>query len=349
MSDNQEMQFADPAWQPQVTQNGSVEQDTPAPQPSWSPPVEDQASPTDQAEFDYARGYRAQTEHAPRQEAPFSGQAQRPFPQSQQPWYRRLPLWAWILIVVILSSGLGDSVDGPAGSLFSLLLTGLLAFGVWLLFTGRLRINLNGEAQAGETRTFEVQTQPTILINNKAGSLRLRAGQENQVSIITTRRGYLSSQRLDREASIEYKQDSSTNTVSARVNDWKPFGKNAIDFEIVVPPQAHLELTTSMGNISVQNVAGQVNLRSDAGSISATQVTLHGKSRLRTNAGSINFTGDLDVTGSYKLATDLGAINATLTPDSSFSLDAQTDLGTVSTNLPLRQIQRTKVSGQVGL
>ncbi|MGH2482482.1 MAG: DUF4097 family beta strand repeat-containing protein, partial [Ktedonobacteraceae bacterium] len=189
---------------------------------------------------------------------------------------------------------------------------------------------------------------PTIVITNKAGSVRVRAGQEGQVSISTTRRGYLFNQRLDNDAQVSYNQDSTINRVTARVETWKPFGKNAIDFDLVVPPKASLELVTNAGSVSVQDITGQMTLRSDAGTITANQVTLHGQSRLRTNAGTITFNGALDPAGDYDLSTDLGTVNATLPADASFSLEAQTDLGIVSTNFPLAQAQKSKANGQVG-
>jgi DUF4097 and DUF4098 domain-containing protein YvlB len=211
-----------------------------------------------------------------------------------------------------------------------------------------MRVNLHGEAQPSETHTFAVGTHPTVVITNRAGSIRLHAGQEGQVSITTTKRGYLFSQRFNSDAQVSYNQDSTINRVSARVDSWKPFGKHAIDFDIMVPPQASLELTTNAGNVSVQNIAGEMKLRSDAGNVSANQVTLHGQSRLRTNAGNVSFTGALDPTGDYELSTDLGNVQATLPADASFSLEAKTDLGSVTTNLPLMQKQHTKASGQVG-
>lgn len=262
---------------------------------------------------------------------------------------QELTPWAWVLIFVVLFGGIGGgSMAGMAGSVFSSIVVLFLVLVGWLIFSGRMRVNLSGETQPAETRTFEVGAQPTILIANKAGSIRLRAGQEGQVSITTTRRGYLFHPQANTDSQIWYNQESATNTVSARVEGAKLFGKNLVEFEIVVPPRASLELVTNAGNVSVQNVAGRMKLQSDAGSISATQVTLHGKSRLKTDAGLITFAGALDPTGDYEFSTDLGNVDATLPADASFNLDAKTDLGSVSTNLPLTQQQRTRASGLVG-
>ncbi len=358
------MQFADPAWQPSGAQNVKQEQDLPAPQPVWSPAPDASISAATQqaneATQSYTQGYRPQPTQAPDYDydqplqAPppppsFQGQQQQYY-QSQQPWYKRLPTWAWVLIAILVFGSVVEPAFSDGGSAGGLVV--LLALGgaiAWLIYNGTLRVKLNGEAQAPETRTFEVSAHPTIVINNKAGSVRVHAGQESQVSITTTKRGYLFNQRFDNDAQVSYNQDSTINRVTARVETWKPFGKNAIDFDLVVPPQTSLELVTKAGSVSVQNIAGQMTLRSDAGSITANQVTLHGQSRLCTNAGSITFNGALDPAGDYELSTDLGSVNATLPADASFNLEAKTDLGSVSTNLPLTQSQKTKVYGQVGV
>lgn len=354
------MQFADPAWQPGTTQDFQLEQESPAPQPAGSqaanagPSAQNSsAQQAGETEREYNQGYRAQTAQAPGSDSAYQGrqQPQQPFFQPLLPWYRRLPVWAWWLIGALVLSGIVEpmtSGDGPFGSLFGLIVIACLAVVGWLIYTRRVRVNLAGEAQQAETRTFEVGPLPTISIKNNAGSIRLHAGQEGQVNVTTTKRGYIFNQQLNRDAQVWFNQDQGTNTISARVEGWKLFGKNSIDFDIAVPPQSTLELVTNMGSISVQNVDGQMKLQADAGSIQAAQVHLHGKSVLKTDAGTITFAGSLDPNGDYKLSTDLGNISATLPVGSSFSLNAKTDLGTVTTNLPLAQQKRTKASGQVG-
>ncbi len=364
------MQFADPAWEPKVTRE--FEAIMPPSAPELHPASADVTASSQAAETDltdYAQGYRPHNTSIPEQANPSQNQAPPPpFPgqsppfQSQQPpltsqsqslqdLLKRLPAWAWWVVGIIFLSSFMQSVTsegGLAGGLVTLLLFGLLAFSGWLLYTRRVRISLSGEAQAAETHTFVVGAQPTVVLKNKTGSIKLRSGQQGQVSITTTRRGYLFSPRLDRETQITYNQDSTTNTVTARAGSWRPFGKNAINFEVVVPPEADLQIATNFGIISVENVAGQINLKSDAGTIQATGVTLRGKSRLKSDVGTITFSGSLDPAGNYELTTDLGTINVTLAPNASCNLQAKTDLGTVTTNLPLAKPQHNKAYGVVG-
>ena len=346
------MQFADPAWEPKVTRE--FEAVTPSSQAETSPPpgATGQAGADQQTEYEnYAHGYRAQHTQTAGGEDSSQSQQQPPSFQPQQSWFTRLPVWAWWLIGIVIVGSIVSSVtsdSGPFGALFSLVVVAFLAFVGWLLYTRRMRISLTGETMPAETHTFTVGAHPTLTVDNKAGSIRLHAGQEGQVSITTIRRGYLFNQQLDKDMQIWYSQDSAANTVSARVDGWRPFGKNTIGFDITVPPQTNLVLTNKAGTIFVENVAGQMTLHSDAGSIQATRVALQGKSRLETDAGTITFSGSLDSAGSYELLTNFGTINASLPADASFDLEARTDVGTVTTNLPIMQPQRSKAYGQIG-
>lgn len=362
------MQFADPAWQPKVTRE--FEAITPPSSPTSGDGATHAGAGATDFE-DYAQGYRPSDAHNPEpenlsqnQQPPFSGQqppfqGQQPPFQAQQPLtmqslqdaFKRLPVWAWWVIGIIVVSSIAQSAShggGFIGALFSLLFIGALVLGGWLLYTRRVRISLSGETQAAETRTFTVGARPTVVLKNKAGSIKLRAGQEDQVSITTTRRGYLFSPRFDRETPISFDQNSATNTVTARTGSWRLFGKNAITFEVVVPPESDLQLTTSMGTISVENVAGQLTLKSDAGTIDARGVTLRGKSRIKGDVGTITFAGALDPSGTYEIETDMGTIDVTLPADASFELSAKTDIGTVTTNFPVIQPQRNKAYGPTG-
>jgi hypothetical protein len=213
VSEEQEMQFADPAWQPKVTRE--FEAIAPMPAPTGVPNSGANAATTPQAGealYDnYAQGYRAQSastagpespsqgqpfqeQEAPAQNqrpphqgpSPFQGQ-QAPFGQQQSPTFqslqdqlKRLPRWVWwVAGIVILSSIVQPAADqgGPIGALFGLVFIGLLAFIGWLLWTRRVRVSLSGETRETETHTFTVGVQPTLILKNKAGSINLRAGQ----------------------------------------------------------------------------------------------------------------------------------------------------------------------------
>lgn len=354
MSDNQEMQFADPAWEPGKTREFPVEEEMPPLQIIEPPAFQSvfpgsggPSSPADQATADYSQGYRPQTTSYPSQT---NSPPQQRFQTPTQPSFRSLPPWLWIVICIALISAVSGplSISNSFNVLVSLIITLAVISGAWLLMTKRVRVQVNGEKQATETRTFTVTAKPTVIITNKAGAIHLRSGQPGQVGITTEKRGYIFSPQWNRDAQLGYEQNTTLNQVSARVDNWGLFGKGTIDFAVTVPPECHLELRTNAGQIHVENVSGQMHLQANAGTINVNEVTLEGDSRVKTDVGSISFVGKLDPAGKATLSTDVGTINATLPAQSSFLLDAKASLGAVTTNLPFAQPQRMKTFGKVG-
>src|SRR6266568_8580502 len=210
MRDEQEMQFADPAWQPgdpqSIPQPSREEQNETAPSAGVSPTQQHPGS-----DNLYQQGY-----HGP-QDVPYaqnpSYQPPPPPPDYQQtyqqqqyqqqtyqqqpnqhnyqgppPWLL-VPKWVWwVVIIVLLSGGFGTPFAGSgAGDAFSGIFFVLAIVIIWLFYSRRLRLNLSGETSPPETHVFQVNTQPRVVIDNLAGSIRLHTGGEGQVSITTTR------------------------------------------------------------------------------------------------------------------------------------------------------------------
>jgi hypothetical protein len=91
---------------------------------------------------------------------------------------------------------------------------------------------------------------------------------------------------------------------------------------------------------------------SDAGSVKATQVMLRGDSRLKTDAGSITFSGSLHSSGTYTMTTDAGNVTVTLPEGAAFRVDAKTDVGTIASDFPLaiqRDFPGSRARGDAGV
>jgi hypothetical protein len=72
---------------------------------------------------------------------------------------------------------------------------------------------------------------------------------------------------------------------------------------------------------------------------------------LKTDVGSLNFSGSIDPQGAYKFESDAGSINVTLPEDASFHVDASTDVGSIHNNFQVSgqsKISHTKLKGTVG-
>ena len=338
---NEEMQFADPEWQPP-----GQEQSDPRPvnaprdeQSGWqSPPREE--SP------DYNAGYRAQQQRS--YSVPPVQQRKRPAP------------WTWIIIalIVLLFLGGGPFFEGGyfiEGFVFRNIIFALIFLGVIVSTIAVLR-NRGAvtfrNTRAVETRTFLVGTHPTIIVKDDIGTIRVHSGgQSDTVSVQTTRQstGWTGN---NNNPQVYYDQRSDDNIITIKsAHGWRILGKNSVDFDITVPLTTDLQRRTDLGKIYVNDVIGQMSLTSDAGSIHATQVSLMGRASLKTDVGSINFSGSIEPRGTYKFESDAGSINVTLPENASFHVDAKTDVGSVNTDFPVSgqsSIGRNKLGGDVG-
>jgi flagellar basal body-associated protein FliL len=373
MSD-QEMHFADPDWQP--TQQTQQSRRTSA-RPS-SPPVQpvndtfaqpsDTARAASQGEANevgekigdsggyapYEEGYHARqwnddsTSNAQDQDNRESQQSQQ-WGQWQQASRKRHGALFWTLLIVVLGLIVSLPFDFEDGFFPGLLLLGFIALAIIALtrLFGR-----SSSASQTETHTFTVKVQPKIIVKGNSGTFRVHSGGEpNQVVVQATKHssGLLGNPA---KAAVQYEQNNEKNRISVKSRSgWHILGNNSVDIDITVPRMADLELKTEAGSIIVSDVRGQMNLASDAGSVKATGVMLRGDSRLKTDAGTITFSGSLHSTGAYTMTTDAGSVNVTLPAEASFRVDAKTDVGSINSHFPLtvqRDFPGAKARGEVG-
>ena len=145
-----------------------------------------------------------------------------------------------------------------------------------------------------------------------------------------------------------------------------------VDFEIIVPKQSNLQLSSNNGAIKVADIVGKIKSRTNNGAVTAERIS--GDTYLKTNNGAVTIkkanlrpgkavtnngrisceqiTGDIEcsinngkIDVSYaktapgvcnvSLTTNNGAIDFTAPPDFSAVVEAKTEIGSIQTDLPL--------------
>ena len=125
---------------------------------------------------------------------------------------------------------------------------------------------------------------------------------------------------------MTYEQLKEGNEIRAEVERVYAPGTNlpqSIDFTISAPQIADLEINTSVGDIWVTGISGQLSLQSDIGSIYVKKGLLTGNSVLKTNLGSVNCHEAIDPSGSFQLATETGSVYVILPDDTAFRVGCQ--------------------------
>ena len=301
MSD-QEMQFADPAWQPphqRGVNTSSQQQDQYVPRPiNVDTSEQPQWQPTPSPDEPYANasymGYRAQS---------LSGTPLRPRQRGH-----RSP-WLWIILALIILSLLGGAFsrvnsDGYAGY-------GMHDKGIY-----------NGHPDFrpfNDVQHYQVGIHPTITIIDPNGSVHVHTGgPANEVAVQTDGYG---------KVPLDVKGGANDSLIINVDN-------GDANLDVTVANEADLVIKTS-GNIDVSGVSGQMDLISDSGSITLSQVTLARNSAIKTSSGDVTFDGAFVPHGTYQFESDSGSVNVTLTPDTSYHLNVSTNGGSFNSNLPI--------------
>ncbi len=301
--DNQEMQFADPDWQPPHLRDNTM----PARQPVSTKPGEQpqqqtplpplpplQTTAPDRDTGAYATGYTGYRQQHSAQIRP----ARRG---------RRSPFLSWIIVAFIFLALLGGGYQMYADSQV------LPGYQVGI---GPPPLPLN------ETRQFSVGIHPTIVIANNFGSIHVHTGGlDDNVTLQISRTGPAAvNTNLGNDGSLHI-------TVNKALSP--------VDLDVTIANEADLVLQTTDGDINVDGVSGQVTLTSAGGSINLTQATLARTSTVKTTGGDITFSGTITPRGNYQFESDHGKMNISLPGSASYHLDVTPKDGTFNTDLPI--------------
>jgi hypothetical protein len=180
--------------------------------------------------------------------------------------------------------------------------------------------------------SYNVRANSTLILNDDAGSVTIKSGSLDTIAIQATR--YASFGGSINNIHTQASQDTNANTLTVTVTRSGPgvFNMTGIDFVIIVPDSANLQISTGAGSLNASGVSGTMSLNTHAGTIGVSGATLTGSSNFKTNAGSVNFSGSIATSGVYDFETNAGSIDVTLPAASAFHVNANTDVGSISTS-----------------
>ena len=268
-------------------------------------------------------------------------------------WFAMLFALLSIPLIIIGMGLLIFTIVTIAGVAFLILTILLLIIGIILLITAA--VFLVNSTERVETRHFSVNEHPHIVVNNEVGTIHVKANSDAHTVTFQTKRH---SRRIGKKANeswVSYEQLKEGNEIRADVERVYSPSTNlpqSIDFNITLPHNVDLELNTSVGDIWVSGISGQLSLQSDIGSIYVKEGLLTGNSVLKTNLGSVNIREAIDPYGSFQLATETGSVYVILPDDTHFELDASSTFGNITTVVPnMKMAYRTssEVHGDAGI
>jgi len=181
--------------------------------------------------------------------------------------------------------------------------------------------NYSERFQAKETRTFTVTGSPRVTINTFDGRVTIHGWDKPEVTYTAIKAS--SDEESLKDISIQAQQQGETISIIAQNNEQE---NGTVHFDVYVPRQSSLHVSSGDGALNLEGVTGQLTLRSGDGPIEVA----NGGGQLQVNTGDgvirvIKFDGQVDArTGDGEIALD-GNFN---------SLSARTGDGPISLSVP---------------
>lgn len=197
---------------------------------------------------------------------------------------------------------------------------------------------INSEEVQDNTKTFQAKTGGTVMMNISPGNISVNTWEKNEIT--------LKVDGLEPEdwENLSFEESGSRLLIKFKSeNNWN--GK--ANFHLTVPKSYHLDITTTGGNISLNNdIQGIVKLSSMGGNISTNMVI--GQLAVNTMGGHIQVG---DVNGKVGLNTQGGNITAgNLNGEgaSVSTMGGNIEIGNVSSSVDIKTYGGNIVVGNVG-
>ena len=206
-----------------------------------------------------------------------------------------------------------------------------------------------------------VSGAPTLVVRNPAGRVRVVAGASDRVTVEARKeaRGFSRSaarrelERLDVRPRVAGEAPSQEVIVDVGGDsEWFPFGGQQVDLYVTVPPTTNIRLDAATGNIEIEDVTGALTIEATAGNTTLEDVTITGKSAIRSSAGNVTVDGKLAADADLEIRGRAGNVNVTLPATTSTRLNASANAGSITVspwNVPVeRHAARAVAAGDLG-
>jgi hypothetical protein len=192
-----------------------------------------------------------------------------------------------------------------------------------------------------EEASFAVGDTPTLVVDNFAGDVTVRAGESGTIRVVATKWAGREKD-LDRIEVRMDERDGEVEVITDPPSGWKNV---SVDLEITAPAGTRAELRSGAGDVIVRDLEGDVRADSGAGDVDIRGAS--GEIDAHTGAGSIDYEGRPQ--GSCRFETGAGSIKLRVPDDVNVEVDLDTGVGSVDVSLPVDgQVSKDRVRGTIG-
>jgi hypothetical protein len=194
----------------------------------------------------------------------------------------------------------------------------------------------NIASEVEESKTLEVDTtKPLVLkVVDAAGEVTVTGAEVEAVEVRVVKTAYDSTQaRADEEVkSIKYSIQQTGNTITLTYQLPKSMNfsnnVNTVDFIVTVPNKTKVDVDTSLGDVSVEDIEGAVVVQNDFGEARVFNIT--GTVSVSSNGGTVTGTSIKAGTGDIELRSEFGSL--TLEKASGRDITLDTNSGAIDLN-----------------
>lgn len=218
-----------------------------------------------------------------------------------------------------------------------------------LIFISVLVLTLTG-ASLGDiedtiTKSFTVRPGGTLFLDTDRGSIQVEGREGNRMDIEIIRKARTSdraeAQDIFDYLSFDFQQSGSDVTIKGikTTQSSRKLNKLKVKFIVSVPQNYNLDLDTSGGSISVEDLEGTVDIQTSGGSLDLNNIT--GPVTGKTSGGSINIG---EVNGTVRVNTSGGSIRI---ENARGTVSARTSGGGITVNEVMGAIQADTSGGSI--
>lgn len=219
-----------------------------------------------------------------------------------------------------------------------------------LTFTACSCINIGDLARFKYEKTEKLNSPlvpgSTLVLDNDVGSIIIEGLDDNNCNMTAEIKAKAPTEEEAKELVEQTKIELEPNGNTLTVKITKPPNRKnrsvSINFNITVPEQTALQISSDVGEIQISNITETIKTRTDVGEISCKQIT--GDVDIQSDVGKVNvvYSKDAPATCNANIKTDVGSIDLTTPPGCSAVVQANTDVGSIRSDMPLT------VKGRIG-
>ncbi|NQT00886.1 MAG: DUF4097 family beta strand repeat protein [Planctomycetes bacterium] len=211
-------------------------------------------------------------------------------------------------------------------------------------------INIDGWSRVEYEKTDKLDASlapgSTLALENDVGSITIEGQDVTNCDVTATITVKAPTEKeakeLAEKVKIELVQNGNTLTVKTTKPRKKRRRSISISFNITVPKQTALQISSDVGEIRLSNITENIKAQTDVGKISCQEIS--GDIDLKVDVGKVNvvYSKTAPAACNVTIKTDVGSIDITTPPECSAAVQADTDVGSITTDMPLT------IKGKVG-